>query len=440
MQVQRKRGVQMDNQEIIQNSLDYIEENLKAEITAKDLADLSGFSMFYYYRLFQSVVGMPVMQYISNRKLLNAIYDMSHGNNKKIEVALEYGFGSYASFYKAFYREIGYTPSEFLNNFKAEKPAKIILVKEGHTMITHKKLSAILENYNIADKSIKDVYYDNSGRRNENAFYIGKDYIIKVTRDLGRINKQIELANVMKTNSLYAVKIIPTISGKEFVKANNLYFYLTKRIQGKHVNPHAFYESKDYSLAQIVGENIAKLHLGLNTLEAVVDEVNVFENVVKWALPKAKQFIDIPEHIEKSYSDLFGAIYDSLPKQIIHRDINPGNIIVNAERIGFIDFELSERNIRIYDVCYAATAILSETVSDIKAFNKWIDIYRNIVYGYEKVLKMTEDEKQSLSYVILSNQLVCIAYFSDYSKYENILNANIKMTKMIIDNFEKLKI
>ena len=90
----------MDNREIIQNSLDYIEENLKAEITAKDLADLSGFSMFYYYRIFQSIVGMPVMQYILHRKLLNAIYDISCGN-KKIEVALEYGFGTYASFYKA---------------------------------------------------------------------------------------------------------------------------------------------------------------------------------------------------------------------------------------------------------------------------------------------------------------------------------------------------
>ena len=44
----------MDNREIIQNSLDYIEENLKAEITAKDLADLSGYSMFYYYRIFQN--------------------------------------------------------------------------------------------------------------------------------------------------------------------------------------------------------------------------------------------------------------------------------------------------------------------------------------------------------------------------------------------------
>lgn len=429
----------MDNREIIQNSLDYIEENLKAEITAKDLADLSGFSVFYYYRLFQGVVGMPVMQYILHRKLLNAIYDISCGNNKKIEVALEYGFGSYATFYKAFYREIGYTPSEFLNKFQAEKPAKIILVKDGYTMITHKKLSAILENWNIADKSIKDVYYNNSGRRNENAFYIGEDYVIKVTRDLGRIKKQIELANVMKINELYAIEIIPTNLGEGYVKANNLYFYLTKRLKGKHINPHIFYESESYSLAQLVGENIAKLHLGLDAIETVVDEVNVFENVVKWALPKAKQYIDIPEHIEKSYSDLFGAIYDSLPKQIIHRDINPGNIILNDNQIGFIDYELSERNIRIYDVCYAATAIFSETVSDMDAFNKWIDVYRNIIYGYDKILKITEEEKQSLPYVVLSNQLMCIAYFSDYNRYENILNANIKMTKMIIDNFEKLK-
>ena len=429
----------MDNREIIQNSLDYIEENLKAEISAKDLADLSGFSLFYYYRLFQNTIGMPVMQYILHRKLLNAIYDISCGN-KKIDVALEYGFGSYASFYKAFNREIGYTPSEFLNKFKAEKPAKIILVKDGDIMINHKKLSAVLENWNITDKSIKDVYYSNSHRRNENAFYVGEEYIIKVTRDLGRIKKQVELFNAMKNTELYTIEIVPTVLGENFVKVNDLYFYLTKRLEGEHINPHMLYKSEEYTLLQVIGENIAKLHLALAEIEVAVDEVNVYENVVKWALPKAKLYIDIPKNIEKAYLDVFGDIYDRLPKQIIHRDINPGNIIVNGNNIGFIDFELSERNIRIYDICYIATAILSETVNDIESFNQWIDIYRNIIYGYDRILNLSQEEKQALPYVILSNQLVCIAYFSDYSKYENILNANIKMTKMIIDNFEKLKI
>lgn len=42
----------MDNRTIIQKSLDYIEENLQTEITAAELADMAGFSLFHYYRLF----------------------------------------------------------------------------------------------------------------------------------------------------------------------------------------------------------------------------------------------------------------------------------------------------------------------------------------------------------------------------------------------------
>lgn len=58
-------------------------------------------------------------------------------------------------------------------------------------------------------------------------------------------------------------------------------------------------------------------------------------------------------------------LYPLLPKQLIHRDPNPSNIIVDyGEITGFLDFELTERNVRIFDPCYAATAILSETYED----------------------------------------------------------------------------
>ena len=43
----------MDNRTMIQQSLDYIEDNLKAQITAVELSDMAGFSLFHYYRLFQ---------------------------------------------------------------------------------------------------------------------------------------------------------------------------------------------------------------------------------------------------------------------------------------------------------------------------------------------------------------------------------------------------
>ena len=44
------------------------------------------------------------------------------------------------------------------------------------------------------------------------------------------------------------------------------------------------------------------------------------------------------------------------------------------------DYELAERNIRIYDPCYAATAILSESfeASNDQKLQKWCKIYKNI--------------------------------------------------------------
>ena len=52
---------------IIQASVDYIEDHLKTEITAKELSDMAGYSLFHFYRVFQKTVGMPVMQFIVRR-------------------------------------------------------------------------------------------------------------------------------------------------------------------------------------------------------------------------------------------------------------------------------------------------------------------------------------------------------------------------------------
>ena len=111
----------MDNRAVIQQSLDYIEDNLQAEITAAELAEMAGFSLFHYYRLFQQATGMPVMQYILRRRLLHGVYAMKCGSTKS-DAALSFGFDTYAGFYKAFCREFGSTPSEFLQSSRANRP------------------------------------------------------------------------------------------------------------------------------------------------------------------------------------------------------------------------------------------------------------------------------------------------------------------------------
>ena len=79
----------MQNIDIIQKSLDYIEDNLTAEFQPAELAQAAGFSQYHYYRVFAHLVGLPVKQYITHRRLLHAAYAISCGETA-IAAALRY--------------------------------------------------------------------------------------------------------------------------------------------------------------------------------------------------------------------------------------------------------------------------------------------------------------------------------------------------------------
>lgn len=49
-------------------------------------------------------------------------------------------------------------------------------------------------------------------------------------------------------------------------------------------------------------------------------------------------------------------------------------------------------------------------------------------------------EKEAIPYIVLANQFIATAYFSDNDKYTEIYEVNVKMTEWIIDNFDKLEI
>ena len=62
---------------------------------------------------------------------------------------------------------------------------------------------------------------------------------------------------------------------------------------------------------------------------------------------------------------LLEAVYPSLPKQLIHRDVHFGNFLFfEGSLSGYIDFDLSQRNIRIFDLCYFLSGLLAEETED----------------------------------------------------------------------------
>ena len=422
----------MDNRKIIQESLDYIEDNLQTEITAAELAGMAGFSLFHYYRLFQQATGLPVMQYILRRRLLHGAYAISKGSTK-IDAALLYGFDTYAGFYKAFCRELGSTPSEFLQSSRAKRPYRIDITKEEPMTITNKKAAQILKHWNLSDETITDIYYEGTGNKNDSARYVGEKYVLKFTANLGKLKKHIEVSKALCDIGLLAAVPVPTTDGAEFISDGEVYFYLTRRLPGEQMISNRFGEGD----GRFVGEIIGQLHLALSRIEDCVSEADLLATVRDWALPKAQMALNLSDAFCKEYLDAFSDLYPNLPRQIIHRDPNPGNIICSPDQWGFIDFELAERNARIYDPCYAATAVLSETFGQDN--NKWLGIYRDIICGYDSVAHLTDDERKAIPYIILANQFVCVAWFAEQDKYAEILETNKKMTAWLIEKFEELK-
>lgn len=427
--------------ELIQESLNYIEDNLKTEISAQELCDKAGFSLFHYYRLFHSAVGMPVMQYILRRRLLHAIYEISLGE-KMVCVCLDYGFETHAGFYKAFVREFGQTPTQFLKAYKVKKPYRLNIIREEHIMITHKKITELLKNWGLEKESVTDVIYEQTGNRNENAFYVGEKYVIKFSTNLAKITNNISISKALDKVGLLVALPIETTEGKEYVADGEVYYCLYKRIDGKQMNPGKLGTS-DYAVkARFIGEIVGWLDLALEEVDVLAEEADMYAGVMNWAIPQLKDKMNLDKSFVKNYEETFGELYQKLPKQIIHRDPNPGNIILSEDKWGFIDFELSERNVRVFDPCYAATAILSETyvANDEHKMEEWVEIYQEILCGYDAVVKLTEEEKKAIPYVVISNQLLALAWFAGQERYKNIYEINCKMTEWILANFEKLQV
>ena len=91
--------------------MDYIEENLDSEIEYTTLAGLACCSEFHFSRMFSSLTGVPLSEYIRRRRLTKAAFEIQTGNVKIIDIAFKYGYESPDAFTRAFRLLHGVTPN-----------------------------------------------------------------------------------------------------------------------------------------------------------------------------------------------------------------------------------------------------------------------------------------------------------------------------------------
>lgn len=103
----------MNYSNAISQSIEFIEENIKSDLTPELIASSSGYSVFHFSRVFNINKGMTLMEYVKKRRLSLAAIDLFKGE-RIIDIALDYGFKTHNGFSKAFKKEFGFSPKQYV--------------------------------------------------------------------------------------------------------------------------------------------------------------------------------------------------------------------------------------------------------------------------------------------------------------------------------------
>ncbi len=122
----------------VQRMQDMIDRNIKETITLKMLAAAAGYSPWHSARIFKEVTGKPPFEYIRMLRLTraaSALHDGRHG--KVIDVAFDFVFDSHEGFTRAFSKQFGISPKQYMKNMP---PLKLFIpIQAREYYLTYQK-------------------------------------------------------------------------------------------------------------------------------------------------------------------------------------------------------------------------------------------------------------------------------------------------------------
>ncbi len=78
-------------------TMKYLETTLDSDIDPKKIQQLSGYPYAMFSRLFSILADMTLAEYLRNRRLSQAVHDLTQTSAKIIDIALTYGYGRKSS-------------------------------------------------------------------------------------------------------------------------------------------------------------------------------------------------------------------------------------------------------------------------------------------------------------------------------------------------------
>lgn len=116
--------------------VDLVEEHLTEELDVGRLAGSLGTTEYHLRRMFSSLAGMPLSEYVRRRRMTLAAADVVRGEGDLLGIAVRYGYGSGEAFGRAFRAVHGAGPGEVRRDggpLRTQPQLRFRLTVEGST-------------------------------------------------------------------------------------------------------------------------------------------------------------------------------------------------------------------------------------------------------------------------------------------------------------------
>jgi AraC family transcriptional regulator len=116
--------------ELINDAVNFIENNLARGFSLDELAGRYHVSRFYFHRIFRAVTNKTLKTYLDERRLSEAAQRLRNSQDSILDIALDFGFSSHEAFTRSFKRQFGIRPADYRRTPVGLKLAERIAVVE----------------------------------------------------------------------------------------------------------------------------------------------------------------------------------------------------------------------------------------------------------------------------------------------------------------------
>ena len=229
-------------------------------------------------------------------------------------------------------------------------------------------------------------------------------FYLKASASAESADRDLDLLEYLATARLPVPRYIATAAGQRYAIDEGRAFWLSRELPGHH-------------LAQFHGP------AGLDQVERLATPLGELHRILVGA-PDPQRFPVFRDSAERLLATLLArktpfnvdrlqrlqskvASVGVLPKQLIHRDFHRGNTLFTGEiASGFLDFELVHQGPRLFDVCYCASGVLSESFQEAGYAEYWLSVLERIFRAYGRIAGLSAQERSLTWSMLITIELI----------------------------------